>query len=100
MYSTIVHKQKTFLPCTPIEALTTVKNSDNGCSTNTPHLTDAWLHFTNTVMTTMIIMSTGWLMLLYLPHNHIIFILQLVDAFYYCTLQKQYATFTIFFFQK
>jgi len=40
------------------------------------------------------------LMLLYLPQNHIISILQLVDALRYCTLQKQYVTFTSFFFLK
>jgi len=39
-------------------------------------------------------------MLLYLPQNHIIFILQLVDALCYCMLQKQYVTFTIFFSSK
>ena len=97
MTSTVVHKQKTFLSCTPTEAPTTVKNSDNSCSTNTPHLADAWLHYTSTVMTMTTITCTARLMLLYLPQNHIIFILQLIDALCYCTLQKQYVMFTIFF---
>jgi len=100
MKSTIVHIPKTFLFCTPIQALTTIKNSDNGCSTNTPHLADAWLHFTNTVTTITMIMSTGRLILLYLPQNHISFILQLVDALCYCKSQKQYVTFTSIFSQK
>lgn len=55
-------------------------------STYTPHLTDMWWHFAHTVTIVRVMISIGRLMLLYVIRN-ITFILNLVDAWHYCTFQ-------------